>query len=60
MSRKNMADKYGKQETSMKHEATRALYMDVICSSETSVDFQRTTLRYKAEDRTLQHVTYSK
>jgi hypothetical protein len=32
--------------------------MEAICSSETSVDFQRTTRRYIPEDRTL-HVTYS-
>jgi hypothetical protein len=29
------------------------LKMEVICSSETSFDFQRTTWRYVAEDRTL-------
>jgi hypothetical protein len=29
--------------------------MEVTCSSETSVDFQRTTLRYITEDRTLQY-----
>jgi hypothetical protein len=33
--------------------------MEATCSSETSVDFQRTTRRYVPEDRTLQYFTLS-
>jgi hypothetical protein len=35
------------------------LMMEVVCSSETPVDFQRTTLRYIAEDRELFNVILS-
>jgi hypothetical protein len=33
--------------------------MEAICSSETSVDFKRTTRRYILEDRTPQPINYS-
>jgi hypothetical protein len=50
-------DEWAKQDASMKQVTCRAyswiLKMEVVCSSETSVDFQRSTRRYIPEDRTL-------
>jgi hypothetical protein len=44
-------EELAEQETSVKQAASKALL--AACSSETSVDFHRTTRRYIPEDRTL-------
>jgi hypothetical protein len=55
-----MVEKQAKQETSVKVGGKQSsaysstLKMDAICSSETSVDFQRTARRYIPDDSTFQ------
>jgi hypothetical protein len=53
-------EKYGEQETSVKacSAYSSTLKLEAICSSETSVDFQRTTRRYIPKDRTLHNHRY--
>jgi hypothetical protein len=49
-----VGDVAGREPTSKGEKET--LKMEAICSSETSVDFQRTTRRYITEDRTLHNL----